>query len=341
MKDWAFRVMIGLVIAACFSPAATHADANGRRPAKAKGLAFHPGYWVFVGGDGREKFEFLKECPEIVGVKKVYTWRELEPAEGQYDFSEIEGDLKYCEALGKRFWLRIGHTEWSGRGKPKTPEYMWADPKYGGDSKWYGNFPRGKRGWYPVFWNPHVKARWAALCEALGKRFNSEPYFEGFSLGETAVKRADEYGWTRKGIEEAFKFNVLAAKKAFPNKIVMQHINFAAYDLATFATWLAGNGIGIGGPDVSVTKGRDSPICKAYAQYARFHDVVATGPDVQWSNYVRKNPNTGKQVTAAEILRYAVETMNPWYIFWLKREPYFTRDVLPAIREYGPLPSVK
>ncbi|MBN1669627.1 MAG: beta-galactosidase [Kiritimatiellae bacterium] len=330
-----------MILAVGVLPILADAGGNGRLPAKVKVESFHPGHWVFVGNDKREKFDFLKECPEIVGAKKVYEWRALEPAEGRYDFSEIEGDLKYLEAMGKRFWIRVGHTAWSKNGKAKTPEYMWTDPKYGGHSKWYGNYPRGERGWYPVFWNPHVKARWAALCEALGKRFNKEPYFEGFSLGETAVKRADEYGWTREGIEEAFKFNALAAKKAFPDKIVMQHINFASYDLAVFSAWLAENGIGIGGPDVGIPKQEGSLISKAYAQYARFHDVVATGPDVQWGNYTGKNPRTGEQVTSEELLAFAIESMNPWYMFWLTREPYFTRDVLPAIRKHGPLPAVR
>lgn len=66
-------------------------------PAAVNAANFHPGHYLLV--HPRTSLTALKKIEDaihFVGAKKKYIWRDLEPEEGTYDFSEIETDLAYC-----------------------------------------------------------------------------------------------------------------------------------------------------------------------------------------------------------------------------------------------------
>ena len=109
-------------------------------------------------------------------------------------------------------------------------------------------------------------------------------------------------------------------------------INYGPFNLPSFAQWCAGNGIGIGGPNLTLTESRIKT--NVYPLYLQYHGVVPTGPMVEAGDYRQINPATGRYYTAREILYFAIKTMNPWYMFWTKTSPYFERDVIPAVRNY-------
>ena len=241
--------------------------------------------------------------------------------------------------MGKRLWLEVTITKWSPNWGPNTPKYMWSQSKYGGkDPKYYGSFQYkpGESAWRAIIWNNNVSDRLVALYAALGKRFNDEPNFEGINVGETSLEAGP--GWTSDGVEAAFKKMALGAKKAFPDKLVFLQPNFGPPDPATLSQWLADNGIGIGTPDITLN---DYSYKTLYPIFIRYHDEVHTAPDVQWDNYERYSKTLRRNYTSAELLDEAVKNTNPWYMFWEKRDPYFTRDVIPAIRSYGPLPAAR
>ena len=306
---------------------------------------FYPGHYMSVGYAHRSSFDKIKNNPYFVGVKRNYHWSHIETAEGVYDFSEIEADLAYAQSMGKRLWIVISRTSWNSNSPPDTPRYMWGDAKYGCDPRYYGNYERSAQagGWLPCFWNSHYQTRQAALYQALGERFNDEPYFSGINMGETSTGKT-HWGYSAQALEAAFKKIALDAKAAFPNKVVTQMINYAPYDLAPFSAWLAENGIGIGGPDVHLQASKkDSLHAYAYPQYLKYHDIVPTGPDVQGDNY-RRNAHlvTSDYENVAEvILLGAIEKTNPWYMFWRPVEPYFSEQVLPMVDKHGQLPAAK
>ena len=294
-------------------------------------------FFMRAGSDSYKTFDIIANNPDFAGVKKTYIWRNIEPTEGVYDFSEIEGDLTYLQSIGKRLWIEIKFVQFNGTEPPNSPSYMWRNSKYGGDSRYYGNYERTTQsgGWTPVWWNTEVKARLTALYKALGARFNGESYIEGINLSETSVGTSPEYGGTKDNVLEAFKHNALECKKVFSDKVVIQMINYAPYDLPSFAEWCVSQGIGIGGPDVKFDAEKKNALNTiVYPLYLKYHDLVPTGPDVQWDNYEQINPDTGVYYTAEELLQGTIEKMNPHYIFWLNRSPYFTRDVIPAVRKY-------
>ncbi len=324
----------------CAAPATTSGSTSGVNnlaPKSVNPANFHPGYYMFVGPkDGIAAFNSIKDHQDFVGVKKVYIWKELEIAENVYDFSQIENDLSYLQSIGKRLWIELTIAAWNPNSGPNTPRYMDKDPKYGGNNTPYGAFQMtaGKSAWRTIIWNANTQGRLISLYTALGKRFNNEPYFEGIALGETSIEMGP--GWSATNVEAAFKAMSLGAKKAFPDKVVLLQPNFGPPDPSAMRQWLADNGIGIGIPDLVLTSKNINLI---YTDFIKHHNAVPTALDVQWDNYERCCNSQGLNFTSAELLAAGATGANPWYMFWEKRESYFSRDVVPATHQYGPLPA--
>ena len=319
---------------------------GGSAPTTVNPANFHPGHYMSVGtSTGTKGFSRIAGNPNFVGIKRSYKWVELETALGVYDFSRIASDLASAQSLGKRYWISIRETATNSNDLPWVPSYMWNDPKYGCGPRYYGTYERtaSNGGWIVCFWNERTRDRFAALYTALGARFNGEPYFEGINLGETAINtsaaKACDCGYSAAAVKAAFQHIALAAKVAFPDKSVMQMINFAPYNLADFATWLAANGIGIGTPDVALHK--NFLITVIFPQFVAYHNLVPTGPDVQWGNYKGNTAEPGHENVVETILLGAIEHTDPWYMFWRNREPWFTEQVIPIIGKHGQLPAAR
>jgi hypothetical protein len=308
---------------------------------------FHPGFYLSVGLSQETPsaaFSILIDNPIFTGGKRIYAWKDIEPSEGKYDFSKIEQDLTYLKSIGKRLWIQVFYTQFNGDLSPLTPSYMWKNSTYGCGPQYYGSYERSAQtgGWIPCFWNNNVNSKLRALYTALGNRFNKEEYLEGISLDETAIDTSAAKnipGYSPAIVYAAFKENALATKQAFPDKVVIQQINYAPYDLVDYSSWLIQKQIGIGSPDVILHN--TTLTGTIYPQYSTYHNDVPTGPDVQWSNYEQNNPETGRSYNAEEILTGMINISNPWYMFWIKREPYFSNDVLPTLIKYGNLPAAK
>jgi hypothetical protein len=286
-------------------------------------------------GQNSKAIDNIATSSQIVGVKKQYKLGELETAMGDYAFDSIKSDMEVARRAGKQFWIQIAYTRFSGSGNPLVPRYMWNNKEYGCGPDYYGTYARksGGGGWLPCKWHDKFADRYIALWEALGARFGDDPILEGVSLGETAVDtssaKAVNAGFSVSLLESNMKRIAIAVRKAFPNKIVMQMTNFAPYDLNNYVNWLVSNGIGIGGPDMKLTSSLLLDI--TYPLYRRYHDDVPTGPDIQFGNY--------EKMSVEELLDQAIDLTNPWYVFWLNREPYFTEEVLPLTSKRA-LPAV-
>lgn len=303
---------------------------------------FNPGFYMRVGRDNNAVFNKIANNPNFVGVQKVYHWRNLEPSFGSYDFSEIIDDLNYAKSLGKRLVVQINDSAWNKTGAPKVPKYMWNDPIYGdsGNGQYYGVFQRKVKmgGWVPIYWNKNIQARTAALYAALGKQFDSEPYFEGIILGETSVGGNGVPGFSASAILAAFKARAVATKTAFPRSNVLHVINFAPFDLTAFADWLVTNQIGLSCPDIIMATTYVPLHTITYPLLLKYRNNVPIGPMVQWDNYERRfvDAVSGQSVvqTSQAMLDFTVKRMDPQYMFWVNREPYFTEDAVPVINAF-------
>lgn len=304
------------------TPELVSAQSANTTPQFAIGKTFNPGYYAFLASHQNISLDILIN-PDIEGVKVKYKWKDLEPELGVYDFSRIEEHLERLAMYNKQLWIQIEYVTWTSTAEPRTPRYMWSDPSYGGDPRYYGNYERlvQNGGWYPLFWHPKVRDRLVALVVALGNRFNEEPFVEGMSIPETAAAQTE--GFDCDGYQATLKEMTRVAVETFKNKHVFQMINFACFDLVAHVQWLSSVNAGVGTPDVYTFK--QSLTGTIYPLFLQHGDNMPVGPDVQWANYTRN------QIPVADILDFAIERTNPWYIFWGLREPYFVDEVLPAI----------
>jgi hypothetical protein len=130
-----------------------------------------------------------------------------------------------------------------------------------------------------------------------------------------------------------------ALKRAFPKSVVMQYANFMPGE------WLPQTDksylrsvyqkarelkVGVGGPDLMPY--RPGQMNHSYRLIRECDGIIPTGVAVQWGNYEYKNPQTGKQVTIAELLQFGTEYLKVDYIFWSTQEPFYREKVIPFMR---------
>jgi hypothetical protein len=96
-----------------------------------------------------------------------YSWRQLEPSRGRYDFSSIERDLADAAGRGGRFGFRIMTLD-TAAGGALVPDYV----VNAGAGFWAR--PEGTRAFVPD-WNSDLYLdHWEALLQALAARFGSD-----------------------------------------------------------------------------------------------------------------------------------------------------------------------
>lgn len=98
-----------------------------------------------------------------------YTWRGIEPSEGQYDFSEIDRELALAQAQHGKFGLRIMPALVDNIA---VPDYL---VNLMPNGKWVTNTFSGKTAYEPDWNDNHYMARAEALIQALGERYNNDP----------------------------------------------------------------------------------------------------------------------------------------------------------------------
>ena len=298
----------------------------------------NPGHYLLVHqGAPQSRYDVIKNNPDFLGVQVRYSWRELEPSKGNYDFSRIESDLAYLVAMGKKLVVQFQDREFkctaSALACADVPRYIVTDPEY------TGGVVRGKngKGWYPKIWNANVVKRYNAIFAALGARFDGHPDLEAINLEETAFPydcAASLYDYDTDRYLDGLKSITSALASAFPNKAVIRYMNhFPCRPNYETLNELAGTvisaGAGLGGPDVKI----DQPglTAGAYRIVKERKDQTFSGYAVQWADYEWTNPRTGRTQTAEEILRFARDELGVNYLFWLNREPYWSSEVLPIV----------
>lgn len=326
-------IIIGLLITVVTIPA------QASFPAK-----FHPGHYILVyfgAADASYPIEFnrIRNEPNFIGAHRRYRWEVLEPSRGIYDFSVIEADLKYLMNMPTPKRLIIEIADNSTAPLIHVPDYLKTAEFDGGYfDPVFGTRLMTKR------WNKGVQDRLIALFNALGARFDKEPYVEGIVLDETANAKlfreeAVRANYTPEAGFAGQKRIMSGLKAAFPNTMCIQQINYFSganaedeqAKLNGFVKHAFDIGMGIGAPDVYV--GRSLPTYPLYAQYA---GSMPLAPAVQWTDYSELNPLTGRAPTVAEILDFANRTLHVSHLSWEQREPYFTNEVIPLVRRAGP-----
>jgi hypothetical protein len=304
--------------------------------ADAPNVKWHPGHYVFV-GSSKLTPEVLT-LPHFRGVQKIYTWRDIEPEMGRYDFSALKADLALVKQHGRQLVVQFTYKSFS-KGRRSVPDYLTGE-EYGG-----GVYVTLKGSFNPVIWNTNVAARFDALLAAFGREFDRDPNLEAVNLPETATS-ARLLKSPQKGVEPytdqayfaALKQGMTTLRHAFPNTVVIQYLNFPQNLLGALTDYEKEIGVGMGGPDVYPRENASyNSENGVYRLYAKLAGTVPMGAAVQVENYsvaskkrsiLGRGEGTvdGKRIVIApedeipipprEHLQLAQNTLKLNYLFW-------------------------
>ncbi|HEO1387231.1 TPA: hypothetical protein VAH76_002641, partial [Legionella pneumophila] len=134
-----------------------------------------PQLFLFLGGDKASSFQETLQNPCIRGVQIIYSWRQLEPQKGVYDFSKIEEDLNDLSRIDKKLFIQIQDRSFSPDVFP-VPDYIRLEKAYHGGVVQQYDFPgEGKpvtAGWVARTWDPAVRKRFQLLLKKLASKFD-------------------------------------------------------------------------------------------------------------------------------------------------------------------------
>ena len=336
--------------------AATSASTSSLAPGAVK---WHPGHYAAVDKKTNDKPAYLKglyadldATPALRGVLLRFTWSELEPTKGNYDFSAIEKHLSELAAHHKQLILLVETKSFGYPNEvPIVPDYVLNDPQFEGAVFKFPAGPRavngqsrtGRRGSNLKLWNLQVYERLSALLAALGKRFNAHPNFEAVGLQETAMGLSEES--TTPQQEDAFFDNLLKLhaqlRISFPNTVTIQLTNYPVKKLGLLTSRFKTMGTGLGGPDVFVNdRGLNRPD-GVYSYYPKLAGIVPLAPMVAAGNYIaaRHGGSADEAPRIDQLYDFARDRLKANYIFWARppdRSSYFPQvlDILnqPELR---------
>jgi len=288
--------------------------------------------FLFADSDSLTRIEPLIRRPDIVGVQIVYSWRSLESAKDQYDFSRIERDLAFLDTLQRKLFIQIQDRFFEVQHKG-VPQYLMQDPIYGGGLVPQVDNPGENKpvgyGWATQQWNPAVRERYQRLLAALAQKFDGRVF--GINLPESAIDidtKHDRTGFSCDKYFAAELANIEYAKQVFRKSHVVQYVNFwpcewdndHQYMSRTFE-FAQARGIGLGGPDiVPYKKGQMKNSYPFFNQYRGRLSLVAMA--VQEPTLTYTNPATHKPFTRAEFVQFAENYLGVNIIFWSTTTPW-------------------
>ena len=310
----------------------TTAEPNPALAAEQPGeVKWYPGHYVTLASkQPRADWQSIAGKSRFAGGQRIYTWRQLEPEDGKYDFSAVEDDLAMLRGQKQRLFLEIWDNQFLGEPTPPVPDYLLGPAYQGGIAHpaHHEKVTRTKR------WIPAVMDRYLALVSALGRRFDRDPDFAGLIHTETAMETEGP------GFEDfscaAFHQQMLrlvgASRKAFPHTPVLVFGNWypcrGRDTLPELANAALQQGVGWGGPDL--TPGARIP---GYGIIRANAGRMPVGLSAQWDTY--KGAWTMQQ-----LLECATEDMKLNFVFWGSFDRSKTgglslvRDVIPAVEAY-------
>ena len=118
----------------------------------------------------------LQPTPSLDAYNR-YTWRDLEPTQGDYSFAKLEADIAKAAREGRKYSFRV-RTVVATKGSA-IPDYAMTG------AGWWADYNKDNaRDTYIPDWNdPAFLERLDTFMEALGKRYNNDPRVAFLDIG--------------------------------------------------------------------------------------------------------------------------------------------------------------
>jgi hypothetical protein len=286
--------------------------------------------------------ELIKDHPFLAysifkGAQIMYSWRDLEPEKGKYDFSVLKQDFEYLMKFNKKLFIQLQDVTFNPKYKA-VPDYL-LTAEYDGGAVFQYNDDGKPEGWVAKRWNKKVRERFSLLLQALGDEFDGK--IEGINLQETSIGVKDS-SFSQLDYVNGLKENMLALKKAFNTSTTMIYANFIPGEWLPWDDkgYLRGIyqygediGVGLGGPDLMVK--RKAQLNHTLAMMHEGHYTVPLGIAVQDGNYIGETGDTDEETKKQKhenivplLYAFAKDFLKINYMFWANQEPYFKTDVL-------------
>lgn len=287
---------------------------------------FNPGHYIAVSKAEAGNLAAAARTPGISGVQRRYRWVQLEPSPGVYDFRSLESDLAVAARSGVQLVALIEDKTFDGT-KP-TPSYL------------EEHTLQGKRGYVANRWDPYVVDRLLRLTEAIGRRFDCDPNFEGIGFQETALgldpAALRAAGYTADGYRDSLIKLLQGATAGLQRSRVFWYMNFlpgGQQYLDDIARSVVGTGVVMGGPDILPDNAALAQ--RVYPLYERFDGRLKLFGSMQHDSY--RHPR-GKAIPGSvkpefwsmeDLFLFARDRLHVSYVMWeyrTKRTPPDARD---------------
>jgi hypothetical protein len=288
---------------------------------------------------------FLK-IKRFEGAQITYSWKQLEPREDEYDFADIDADLKVLKEHNKKLWIQLQDTTFMPT-RQAVPAYIMKGKEYNGGANPQYNEVDKIDGWVARRWDPAVQRRFHRLIVKLAERYDG--IIAGINLQESAIGITEDGvsqapGFTYLGYRDAIKKNMLAMKQAFKMSVGMQYVNFMPGEslpevdkglMKSLFDYGEEIGVAVGAPDLMPKKPYQQAHAYKFMREKKKEGKLRMGVAVQDGNYfgetgaAEPKPGESRRDIVPELANYAKEVLGASYVFWSIQEPYFSENVIP------------
>ncbi len=307
------------------------------------GIKWHPGHYFQLMGGAKHHPKYMMDgiykdmaaTPAIQGIQVRYMWGDLETSKGVYNFASIDKHLEEMTKRKKRLVIMV-QTKAFGKSDTYVPSYL-RSPEYDGGVFGYAAFGGHTfKGENLKLWNPLVRDRLIQLFQALGKRYNGHPYFEAVGMPETTMGDPLQpvTGAQSSGFYQNLYQVLIEARKAFPNTMVMQSVNYPRPIIAPLVETLKKMSGALSHPDTFLEepgllmKGGKNTAPGVYTYYPKLAGIIPLAPTVMHENYRSTKRNlTGPEPTISQLNDFLKKDLKANYIFWT-RDPVYDQKVL-------------
>jgi hypothetical protein len=298
--------------AAASAPGGCSAPATPASEAQRK---FHPGHYVSVGRAELPGGLAGVKSPGLTGVQMRYRWAELEPQEGQYNFTLVVRDLEAATHAGLQLVAMIEDKSFNG--ETPTPDYL--QSKY--------TVRNGNQGYTAIRWDSYVNDRLKQLVAKLGAQFDCDPHFEGVAFQETSLGLDDDAlgaaAYTPEKYRDALISLLRSASSSLPTSRVFWYMNFLPRNqhyIDDIATAVVGTGVVMGGPDV--LPDNQALNKRVYPLYEEFRGRLKLFCSMQHNSYRHRHGGGegkgggGNYWSMDDLYLFARDKLHVNYLFW-------------------------